>query len=85
MKKICILDYGSGNVASVYNLIKFLKLKFQQAKGFDASAAALEFDTLLSGRIGKSTGAPILSASRSRGNYPYLTSYGSTPDTNFGA
>tara|TARA_R110000803_G_scaffold111568_1_gene179998 strand:+ start:1025 stop:1759 length:735 start_codon:yes stop_codon:yes gene_type:complete len=66
-------------------MIKFLKLKFQQAKGFDASAAALEFDTLLSGRIGKSTGAPILSASRSRGNYPYLTSYGSTPDTNFGA
>ena len=27
MKKICILDYGSGNVASVYNLIKFLKFK----------------------------------------------------------
>ncbi len=27
MKKVCILDYGSGNVASVYNLIKFLKFK----------------------------------------------------------
>ena len=24
MKKICILDYGSGNVRSVYNLIKYL-------------------------------------------------------------
>ena len=23
-KKICILDYGSGNVASVYNMINFL-------------------------------------------------------------
>ena len=24
MTKVCVLDYGSGNVASVYNLIKFL-------------------------------------------------------------
>ena len=24
MIKVCVLDYGSGNVASVYNLIKFL-------------------------------------------------------------
>ena len=23
-KKVCILDYGSGNVMSVYNMIKFL-------------------------------------------------------------
>ena len=24
MKKVCIIDYGSGNVASVFNVIKFL-------------------------------------------------------------
>ena len=24
MTKVCILDYGSGNVGSVYNLIKFM-------------------------------------------------------------
>ena len=24
MSKICILDYGAGNVASVYNIIKYL-------------------------------------------------------------
>ena len=27
LKKICILDYGSGNSMSVYNAIKFLKYK----------------------------------------------------------
>ena len=27
VKKICILDYGSGNSKSVYNAIKFLKYK----------------------------------------------------------
>ena len=25
--KICILDYGSGNVASVYNMLKFIKFE----------------------------------------------------------
>ena len=65
--------------------IKFLKLKFLQAKGFDYSAAAMEFDTLLASRIGKSVGAPILSASRNRGGMPYLQTYGSTPDTNYGS
>ena len=73
---ICILDPLLS--------IKFLKLKFLQAKGFDASAAAMEFDTLLASRIGKSTGAPILSASRSSRGMPYLSSYGSTPDTGYG-
>ena len=24
MKKVCIIDYGSGNVASVFNVINFL-------------------------------------------------------------
>ena len=28
MKKICILDYGSGNVDSVKNILEFLKFDF---------------------------------------------------------
>ena len=28
MKKICILDYGSGNVGSVKNILEFLKFDF---------------------------------------------------------
>lgn len=64
--------------------IRFLKLKWLQAKGFDYSTAALEFDTLLSGRAGKSVGAAILSASNGSRGVPYLSSYYSTPDTGYG-
>jgi hypothetical protein len=64
--------------------IKFLKLKWLQAKGFDYSSAALEFDTLLASRTGKSVGAPVLSASRHTGGMPYLNAYSNTPDTNYG-
>ena len=73
---ICILD--------PLLMIKFLKLKFLQAKGLDSQAAAMEFDTLLASRIGKSTGAPILSASRGSRAFPYLSPYGNTGDTGFG-
>tara|TARA_R110000787_G_scaffold164180_1_gene277284 strand:- start:27 stop:761 length:735 start_codon:yes stop_codon:yes gene_type:complete len=64
--------------------IKFLKLKFLQAKGFDYAAAAMEFDTLFSASIGKATGAQVLSASRSRSGMRYITPYGNTTDTGFG-
>lgn len=65
-------------------MIKFLKLKFQQAKGFDASAAGLEFETMLNSRTGKNTGAPILSASNSGRGFPYLSPYYNTGDTGYG-
>ena len=29
MKKVCIIDYGSGNVASVFNVIKFLGYDYE--------------------------------------------------------
>lgn len=80
-------DVGAGSDVCVLDpqlTIKFLKLKFLQAKGFDASAAALEFDTMLDSRIGKSEGAPVLSASNSTRAFPYITPYGNTGDTNFG-
>lgn len=80
-------DIGAGSDVCVLDpqlTIKFLKLKFLQAKGFDTSAAGLEFDTMLDSRIGKSEGAPVLSASNSTRGFPYLNSYGSTPDTGYG-
>jgi len=80
-------DIGAGSDLCVLDpqlTIKFLKLKFLQAKGFDTSAAGLEFDTMLNSRIGKSEGAPVLSASNSTRGFPYLNSYGSTPDTGYG-
>lgn len=74
---ICILDPLLS--------IKFLKLKFLQAKGFDASAAGMEFDTLLGSRTGKDVGAAVLNVSGGGRGIPYLNAFGSTPDTGYGA
>jgi len=63
---------------------KFTKMKFLQAKGFDASAAALEFDTVLQSQTGKDTGAPILSAGNNGRTFPYLDPYRNTGDTGYG-
>lgn len=78
---------GAGNDVCVLDpllTIKFLKLKWLSAKGFDIQGAALEFDTLFGSRTGKSEGAPILSASRGSRAFPYLSPYGNTGDTGFG-
>ena len=80
-------DIGDGsNVCMLPGLmtIKFLKMKFLQAKGFDFSGAALEFDTLFQGQIGKTTGAPVLSASRSRGGAPFLNAWDNIGDSGYG-
>jgi hypothetical protein len=63
---------------------KFCKVKFLQAKGFDATAAAMEFDTVFQGQIGKDTGAPILSASGNGRGYPFLNAWYNVGDTGFG-
>jgi hypothetical protein len=65
-------------------MTKMVKVKFLQAKGFDASAAAMEFENVLNSQLGKDTGAPVLSASKSGRQFPYLSPYGNTGDTNFG-
>ncbi len=64
--------------------VKFLRLKFLSAKGFDTAAAAVEFQTMFDSRTGKDTGAPILSASNNSRGYPYLQPYRNTGDSNFG-
>jgi hypothetical protein len=65
-------------------IIKFLKAKFLEAKGFDASSARLEFENMFNSRTGKDEGAPILSASSNTRGFPYLSPYGNTSDTGFG-
>jgi len=65
-------------------IIKFLKCKFLEAKGFDASSSRMEFENMMNSRTGKDTGAPILSASNNSRGFPYLHPYYNTSDTGFG-
>lgn len=62
---------------------KYLKAKFLESKGFDATAARNEFETIFYSRSGKDSGAPILSAAR-RYDFPYLNAYRNTGDTGYG-
>jgi len=64
--------------------IKFLKAKWLEAKGFDASSARLEFENMFNSRTGKDEGAPILSASSRGAAFPYISPYVNTPDTGYG-
>lgn len=64
--------------------IKFLKLKYLQAKGLPAADAAMEFENMLESRLGRSEGSPILSAARNARAFPYLSPYGNTGDTGYG-
>jgi len=65
-------------------IIKFLKCKFLEAKGFDTLAARNEFENMLNSRTGKDTGAPILNASRNSRGFPYLQPYFNTSDSGYG-
>jgi hypothetical protein len=65
-------------------IIKYLKAKFLDAKGFDASSARLDFENMFLSRTGKDEGAPILSAGSNSRGFPYMSPYYNTPDTGFG-
>jgi len=65
-------------------IVKFLKVKWLEAKGLDASAARLEFDTMLQSRMGKDKGAPRLNAGRGPQGIPYLNGFSSVPDSGYG-
>ncbi len=65
-------------------IIKFLKCKFLEAKGFDTNAARNEFENMLNSRTGKDTGAAILNASNNSRGFPYLSPYYNTSDTGYG-
>ena len=65
-------------------ITKFLKLKYLNAKGLPSAEAAMEFDTILQSRIGRATGAPVLSAGNNSRGYPYLSPYRNTGDSGYG-
>lgn len=65
-------------------IVKFLKVKLLEAKGFDAQAARLEFENMLEARSGRDEGAAILSASSNSRGFPYLSPYYNTGDTGYG-
>ena len=79
---------GQGSDIVLYEpilIIKFLKVKFLQAKGMDALPAINEFERMMDSRTGKDTGASILSASNNSRGFPYLHPYYNTGDTGYGA
>lgn len=78
---------GTGSDIVLYEpilAVKFLKAKFLESKGFDASSARLEFENMMGSRTGKDTGAPILNAANASRGFPYLSPYYNTGDTGFG-
>jgi hypothetical protein len=66
-------------------IIKYLKVKFLSAKGFDIAAAVAEFDMVFKARTGQDEGAPILNASNTGRTFPYLNGFGSVGDTGYGS
>jgi hypothetical protein len=65
-------------------MVKFLRLKFLSARGFDTAAAAIEFQTIFDSRTGKDAGAQILNASNNARGFPYLSPYRNTGDSGMG-
>lgn len=65
-------------------VVKFLKVKWLDAKGFDSTAARMDFENMFNSRTGKDTGAPILNAANNGRSFPYLHPYYNTSDTGYG-
>lgn len=63
-------------------ITKFLKLRFQEAKGFDTTAAVGQFLTMFQSWTGKDVAAPVLSMARNC-VFPYL-GWRNIPETNYG-
>lgn len=65
-------------------IIKMLKMKFLNSKGFDASVQAKEYQDLLESIKGNNNGGRMLRAGGFGPHYPYLNPMINTPDTGFG-
>jgi len=62
--------------------VKFLKLRFLEAKGFDTTAAAGQFLNMFNSFTDKDVSAQTLNMSRAR-VFPYL-GWRNIPETNYG-
>ena len=54
------------------------------AKGFDTSAAQADYNQIFNFLIGKDKGGKILNAGGGNRGFPYLSTYGNTPDSGYG-
>lgn len=63
---------------------RLLKLRFLEARGFDTSMAAGQYDKSLTSWTGKDKGAPVLNQGRRHTGIPYLDGLYNTPDSGFG-
>lgn len=63
-------------------IVKFLKLRYLESKGFDTTAAVGQFMTMFNSITGKDVSMPILTVSRMR-IFPYL-GYRNIPESNYG-
>lgn len=66
-----------------YLVTLLARVKWQQMKGFDASASMADFRLNYENRKGRGKGAPVLNMAP-RGGYPYIDPYRNTPDTGYG-
>lgn len=64
-------------------IMKMLKLRFLEAKGFDTTASLGQFNTALATWIPKDSSSPVLTLGNRR-LFPYLD-WRNIPETNFGA
>jgi len=63
-------------------MVKMLKLRFLEAKGFNTDSASTQFENAFGAWGGMDKSAPVLNAARSRG-FPYLDDR-NVPETNYG-
>jgi hypothetical protein len=63
-------------------IVKFLKLRFLEAKGFDTTAAQAQFQASFLAATSKNEPSPIINAGRSSRAFPYLNWY-NIPDVNW--
>jgi hypothetical protein len=80
-------EVQAGNDIPVYhrNLItRYLKVKYQEAKGLDSQKAQDTFNQMFAFMSGQNLGGEILNAGQGFRGFPYLNAWNSTPDSGYG-
>ena len=65
-------------------LSRYLKVKFLEAKSLDTTKAQADLNQMFESLGSHDKGAPVLSAGRGNGGYPYLSGFWSVPDSGYG-
>jgi len=66
-------------------IVKFLKVKFLEAKGFDSQKARDDFNDMLDAMIGQDKSAPVINVAGTYQGVPYLNALTNVSDTGYGA